>query len=48
MKFEGKNTPVIEYLNSITYNPIIPPEYERSLKEIVSLVNEKTDEAANY
>ena len=47
MKFEGKNTPVIEYLNSITYNPIIPPEYERSLKEIVSLVNEKTDEAAN-
>ena len=41
MKFEGKNTPVIEYLNSITYNPIIPPEYERSLKEIVSLVNEK-------
>lgn len=25
MKFEGKNTPVIEYLNSITYNPIIPP-----------------------
>ena len=23
MKFEGKNTPVIEYLNSITYNPII-------------------------
>lgn len=47
MKFEGKNAPVIEYLNSITYNPIIPPEYERSLEEIVSLVNEKTDEAAN-
>lgn len=48
MKFEGKNAPVIEYLNSITYNPIIPPEYERSLEEIVSLVNEKTDRGGQF
>lgn len=47
MKFEGENAPVIEYLNSITYNPIIPPEYKRSLEGIVSLVNEKIDEATS-
>ena len=45
MKFEGKNAPVIEYLNSITYAPINPPDYERSLDGIMSLANEKIDEA---
>lgn len=45
MKFEGKNAPVIEYLNSITYAPINPPDYERSLDGIINLANEKIDEA---
>lgn len=45
MQFEGKNAPVIEYLNSITYTPINPPDYERSLDGIITLANEKIDEA---
>jgi len=45
MKFEGKNAPAIDYLNSITYTPINHPDYERPLDGIIRLANEKIDEA---
>ena len=47
MKFKGKNAPAIDYLNSITYTPINPPDYKRSLNGIISLVNEKINETTD-
>lgn len=47
MQFEGKNAPVIEYLNSIAYTPINPPDYERSLDEIIRLANERIEETTS-
>lgn len=45
MQFGGKNAPVVEYLNSVTYTPITPPEYERPLDGMLRLADEKAEEA---
>ena len=45
IRFEGKNAPVNDYLNAITYTEITPDEYVRPLDELIALVQQKTDEA---
>lgn len=45
IQFEGKNAPINDYLNAITYTGISPDEYTRPLDELVALVQQKTDEA---
>lgn len=44
IRFEGKNAPVNDYLNAITYTEITPDEYVRPLDELIALVQQKTDE----
>ena len=45
IQFEGKNAPINDYLNAITYTEITPNEYARPLEELITLVQQKTDEA---
>lgn len=45
IRFEGKNAPVNDYLNAITYTEITPDEYAHPLDELITLVQQKTDEA---
>ena len=45
IRFEGKNAPVNDYLNAITYTEITPDEYAHPLDELIALVQQKTDEA---
>lgn len=45
IQFDGKNAPVIDYLNSIAYTPINPPDYKRTWGDMLRFVNEKIDGA---
>lgn len=45
IQFEGRNAPINEYLNAITYTEILSEEYARPLEEFLVLVRQKTEEA---
>lgn len=45
IRFDGRNAPVIDYLNAVTYTPINPPDYTRSWDDMLRFVNEKIDGA---